>query len=368
MTVPFFDIRAQHDSIRAEMDAAIQRVMDSGRFVGGPEVEAFEAEFAQFCEAKHAVGVGNGTDALQLALRVCGVGAGDEVITTAFTFTATAEAIINVGAQPVFVDVDQTYTLDVAQVAERITHRTKAILPVHLYGQPADMAPLMDLAQRHGLVVVEDAAQGHGARYRGQRVGSLGHIACFSFYVTKNLGALGDAGAIVTNDDGWAQALRRLRDHGRSGHYLHESIGCNSRLDALQAAVLRVKLRHLDSWNASRRSLARLYDELLATSSLGLPYVAPGRELVYHLYVVRAGDREGLIRQLDNAGIGTGIHYPIPLHLQPAYRSLEVQSGSLPNSEAWSNQVVSLPMYAELSPADVRLVVGAIGCCLPSSR
>jgi dTDP-4-amino-4,6-dideoxygalactose transaminase len=253
--------------------------------------------------------------------------------------------------------------LDVDQVADRITPRTKALLPVHLYGQPADMSPLMDLAQRHGLVVVEDAAQGHGARYQGQRVGSLGHIACFSFYVTKNLGALGDAGAIVTNDDGWAEVLRRLRDHGRSGHYLHETIGCNSRLDALQAAVLRVKLRHLDEWNAARRGVARVYDSLLASSGLSLPYVAPGREPVYHLYVVRtpAGGRDGLMQRLEEAGIGSGIHYPLPLHLQPAYRSLGYERGSLPNSEAWADQVLSLPMYAELTPGQVEQVVSAIG-------
>lgn len=360
MSVPFFDIRAQHTSIRAEMESAIQRVLDSGRFVGGPEVESFEAELACFCGTQYAIGVGNGTDALQLALKACGVGAGDEVITAAMTFTATAEAIVNVGARPVFVDVDRTYTLDVNQVADRIGPRTRAIIAVHLYGQPADAEPLMELASRHGLVVVEDAAQAHGARYRGRRAGSLGHIACFSFYVTKNLGALGDAGAIVTDNETWAHNLRQLRDHGRSGHYLHETIGVNSRLDSLQAALLRVKLRHLDDWNQARRAVARLYDALLAPSGLVLPYVSPGREPVFHLYVVRSPDREALRSRLDEAGIGTGIHYPVPLHRQPAYRFLGYERGVLPLSEAWADQVLSLPMYAELSASQVEEVVGVL--------
>jgi len=360
VSIPFVDLQAQHRSIRDEMDAAIRRVLDSGRFVGGPEVEGFEAEFARYLGVKHAMGVGNGTDALQLALKAAGVGAGDEVITTPYTFTATAEAIVNVGARPVFVDVDNTYTLDVSQVADRITQRTRAVIPVHLYGQAADMAPLMDLAQRHNLIVVEDAAQAQGARYHDRRAGSLGHIACFSFYVTKNLGALGDAGAVATDDDRLAQAIRQLRDHGRSGHYLHEIVGVNSRLDALQAAVLRVKLWHLDEWNAARRRVAYAYGERLASSGLSLPYVAPGREPIYHLYVVRTPDRESLRKKLEAAGIGTGIHYPIPLHLQPAYRSLGYERGSHPNSELWADQVLSLPMYAEMTEAQVEQVASAV--------
>jgi dTDP-4-amino-4,6-dideoxygalactose transaminase len=360
MPVPFVDIKAQHDAIRDEMQVAIHGVIESGRFVGGPEVEGFEAEFASFCGVNHAVGVGNGTDALQLALRACGVGQGDEVITVAYTFTATPEAIVNVGAKPVFVDVDETYTIDVGHVADRITSRTKAIIPVHLYGQMADMAPLIALAEKNGLHVIEDAAQAHGARYRGQRAGSLGHLACFSFYVAKNLGALGDAGAVVTNNDEWAEKIRSLRDHGRSGHYLHEIVGYNSRLDALQAAVLRVKLRHLDTWNAARRCVAGAYAIQLASSGLWLPKVTAEREHIYHLYVVRSPERDELRQHLEQDGIGTGIHYPIPLHLQPAYRFLGYERGSLPNSEAWAEQVLSLPMYAEMTEHQVEQVVASL--------
>jgi dTDP-4-amino-4,6-dideoxygalactose transaminase len=276
MPVPFLDLKAQHSAIRAEIDAAIAEVIDSGRFIGGPVLEAFESEFAAYCGVKQAMGVANGTDALQLALRACGVGAGDEVITASFTFTATAEAIVNMGARPVFVDVDDTYTMDVSQLADKITPRTKAIIPVQLYGQTADMAPLMALAEQHGLIVIEDAAQAQGSLYQGRRAGSLGHIACFSFYVGKNLGALGDAGAVVTDNDAWAQAVRTLRDHGRSGHYLHEIVGYNSRLDTIQAAVLRIKLRHLDAWNAFRRNVAQTYSAALEGTGLSLPRVAKG--------------------------------------------------------------------------------------------
>lgn len=360
MSVPFVDLKAQYRSIHNQIEAALADVLESCRFVGGPVVEAFEAEFAQACGAKYAVGVGNGTDALQVALRACGVGPGDEVITPAFTFTATAEAVVNAGARPVFVDVDETYTLDANQVADRITVRTKAILPVHLYGQPADIDPLLDLAQRHGLVVVEDAAQAHGARYKGRRVGSLGHIACFSFYPSKPLGAYGDGGAILTNNGQWARQVRTICDHGRSGYYQHELIGCNSRLDALQAAVLRVKLQHLDEWNEARRRVALRYAEMLASSDLTLPHVAPEREHVYHLYVVRSRDREGLRQHLQQAGIGVGLHYPGPLHQQPAYSFLGYRRGSFPNSEAWADQILSLPMYAEMTASQVAEVVAAI--------
>jgi dTDP-4-amino-4,6-dideoxygalactose transaminase len=360
MSMPLVDIRAQHDGIRDEIESAIAGVMESGRFVGGPEVAGFESEFAEFCDVRHAIGVANGTDALQLALQACGVGRDAEVITAAFTFTGTAEAIVNAGAQPVFVDIDKTYTLDIDQVADRITARTKAVIPVHLYGQTADMAPLMDLAEKHGLYVIEDAAQAHGARYQGRRAGSLGHIACFSFYVAKNLGALGDAGAVVTDNDQWAQTVRLLRDHGRSGHYLHEVVGYTSRLDALQAAVLRVKLRHLDDWNVARRRVARTYDALLEPSGLALPYAAPEREHVYHLYVVRSRNRDRLRQRLEEAGISSGLHYPIPLHLQPAYRSLGYEHGSLPNSEGWAEQVLSLPMYPEMTDSQVEQVAAVV--------
>ncbi len=360
MTVPFVDLQVQYRAIRAEVDSAMAEVIASSRFVGGPVVEAFENEFARFCGARYAVGVGNGTDALLLALRAVGVGPGDEVITAALTFTATAEAIASAGARPVWVDVDETYTVDVDQVAARVTPRTRAIIPVHLYGQPADVAPLMELAERHGLVVVEDGAQAHGARYHGRRVGALGHIACFSFYPAKNLGAYGDGGAVVTDNEQWAKQVRILADHGRTGYYEHEFIGGNSRLDALQAAVLRVKLRYLDEWNEARRRVAARYAELLATSGLVLPAVGAGREHVYHLYVVRAADRDGLRQRLQQAGIGTGLHYPLPLHCQPAYRELGRQRGELPNSEAWTAQVLSLPMYAELTEEQIEQVAAVL--------
>jgi dTDP-4-amino-4,6-dideoxygalactose transaminase len=360
MTIPFVDLQAQYQSIQAEVDAALAQVVASSRFVGGPVVQAFEAEFADFCGVKHAIGVGNGTDALQLALRACGVGPGDEVITATFTFTATAEAIVNVGARPVFVDVDETYTLDVDQVADCISPHTRAIIPVHLYGQPADVTPLRDLAEQHGLLVIEDGAQAHGAHYQGRCVGALGHLACFSFYPSKPLGAYGDGGAVLTDDDRWAHQVRVLADHGRTGYYQHEFIGINSRLDALQAAVLRIKLRHLEEWNAERQRAARTYDALLASSGLGLPYVAPGREHVYHLYVVRCPDRDALRQRFEAAGIGAGLHYPVPLHLQPAYRSLGYERGSLPHSEAWADQILSLPMYAELTDDQVEQVVAVV--------
>lgn len=360
MAIPFVDLKAQHSVLRDELHSAMDDVFESGRFIGGPVLEAFESEFAEYCGVKHAMGVGNGTDALQLALKACGVGQGDEVITVAFTFTATAEAIVNMGAQPVFVDVDETYTVDINQVADRITDRTKAIIPVHLYGQSANMTPLMELADRHRLVVIEDAAQAQGARYNGKRAGSLGHIACFSFYVAKNLGALGDAGAVVTDNDEWAKAVRTLRDHGRSGHYEHTEIGYNSRLDTLQAAVLRVKLRYLDDWNAGRRRVAQAYRTAFEGSQLVLPYVSPEREHVYHLFVVLAQDREELRKRFDAAGIGSGIHYPIPLHLQPAYSFLGYELGSLPNSEAWSEQVLSLPMFPEMTDGQVEQVAAVV--------
>lgn len=362
--IPFVDLHAQYESIRDEIAAAIAGVLDSSRFVGGPVVEAFETEFARACGAKHAIGVGNGTDALLVALRACGVGAGDEVITAAFTFTATAEAIANAGARPVFVDIDETYTLDPGQVAGRITPQTKAIIAVHLYGQPAGVDPLRALAEQHGLCLIEDAAQAHGARYHGRPVGSLGHLACFSFYPSKPLGAYGDGGAVATDDDRYAAAVRLVCDHGRSSYYLHDVVGINSRLDALQAAVLRVKMRHLDEWNAARRRVARRYDELLAPLGLAVPWVAPGREHVYHLYVVRSPERDALRQRLQAAGIQTGLHYPVPLHLQPAYRDLGYRPGSLPRSEAWAGEILSLPMYAELSEEHIAQVAAALSAAL----
>jgi dTDP-4-amino-4,6-dideoxygalactose transaminase len=343
-----------------EVKDAVGRLIDAGVYSTTAEepYKALEREWAEYCNAKHCLAQNNGTSTLWAALWACGVGPGDEVITVPNTYVATIFAITYCGATPVFVDIDPaTYNMNVAQIEAKITPRTKAILPVHLYGQPADMDPLMALAERHGLCVVEDAAQAHGARYHGRRVGSLGHIACFSFYPGKNLGAYGDGGAVVTDNVAWAAQVRVLGDHGRTGYYEHQYVGCNSRLDALQAAVLRVKLRHLDDWNAARRRAAECYRARLA--SLGdvvLPYEAPGREHVYHLYVVRTPGRDALRQRLTEAGIQSGLHYPVPLHLQPAYGDLDYARGSLPRSEAWTGEIVSLPIYAELDEGQIESV------------
>jgi len=361
MNIPLVDLKAQYLSIKDEIDAAMAGVIRTCRFVGGKEVEAFEGEFAAFCDVKYAIGVGNGTDALQLALLACGVERGAEVITVAHTFTATAEAVVNVGARPVFVDVDETYTMDMNQVADRITARTRAIMPVHLYGQSADMDPLISLAEKHGLIVIEDAAQAHGARYRGRRFGSLGHLACFSFYPGKNLGAYGDAGAVITDDPELAQCIRMFHDHGRTGKYMHQQVGFNSRLDALQAAILRVKLSHLDRWNECRRKHAVLYDQLLAdVPGVVTPYVAPNVEHVYHLYVIQVPNRDEVQAALKAAGVETGIHYPIPLHEQPAYAHLGYKPEDLPVTHALAPRILSLPMYPELTDEQIHSVVDVL--------
>ncbi|MBU0492229.1 MAG: DegT/DnrJ/EryC1/StrS family aminotransferase [Chloroflexi bacterium] len=361
VAIPFVDLGAQYRAIQAEIDAAIQEVLASTAFVGGAQVRQFEAEFAEFCQVPYAIGVANGTDAIELALQACGVGPGDEVITVSHTFTATAEAIVNVGATPVFVDIHpQTYTMAVEGLEARITPRTKVIMPVHLYGHPADMDPIVALARRHGLRVIEDAAQAQGARYQGRRAGSLGDIACFSFYPGKNLGAYGDAGAVVTADPDLAQYVRRMHDHGRTEKYVHEHIGRNSRLDGLQAAILRVKLRHLDQWNDQRRDHAALYDELLPRLGISVPIPSNQVEPIYHLYVVRVPDREGLGAHLKAQGIATGIHYPLPLHLQPAYCHLGYREGDLPVTEAIAAEVLSLPMFPELTTDQIETVVGAV--------
>lgn len=348
--VPLVDLGTQYRSIRNEIDAAIQHVLDTTSFIQGEDLTLFEREFAEFCEASNAVGVASGTEALYLALLACGIGPGDEVITTAFTFIATAEAISQTGALPVFVDVDQrTMNMDASEIEAAITKETKAILPVHLYGQPADMGPLLAVARKHGLRVIEDCAQAHGARYQGRRIGTLGDIGCFSFYPGKNLGAFGDAGAVVTNDDQLAEHVRLLRDHGRKDKYEHLIPGINGRLDTLQAAILRVKLRSLEDWNERRRAIAEAYtDRLKETSGLTTPFVPEGMEPVYHLYVLRSENRDDIRRQLSEKGISTGIHYPIPLHLQPAYRDLGYFAGDFPESERAADEVFSLPMYPEL--------------------
>jgi dTDP-4-amino-4,6-dideoxygalactose transaminase len=352
MAVPFVDLAALHRASRPGLDAAYARVLASSRFILGPECAAFEREFAAYCGVEHCVGVGNGLDALHLVLRGYGIGPGDEVIVPAHTFIATWLAVTYAGATPVPVDVrPEYYTLDVDRLPAAITVRTRAVIPVHLYGQPADMDPIVELARRHGLKVIEDAAQAHGARYRGRPAGSLGDAATFSFYPTKNLGALGDGGAVATNDAELARSLRRLRNYGSESKYGHEVAGFNSRLDEIQAALLRVKLPAVDGLNHERRRLAELYRQGLAKTGLGLPGTPDWAEPVWHLFVVRASDRAALGARLDRAGIGWLVHYPRPPHLTPAYAHLGYGPGSFPVAERLASEVVSLPMGPHVSDA-----------------
>ena len=361
MKVPFVDLRAQYQSLATEVQQAIFPVLERGDFVLGREVSLFEEEFAAYCETEYAVGVDSGTSALELALRAFDIGPGDEVITAANTFIATALAVSYTGATPVLVDVDpQTYTIDVSTLESAITDGTRAIIPVHLYGHPADMDPIMEIAAKHGLVVIEDACQAHGAKYKGRRVGSLGHAAAFSFYPAKNLGAYGDGGMVVTNDGRVAESLQILRNYGQREKYHHIVQGFNHRLDTLQAAVLGVKLKHLDAWNAARHQHAQLYRQLLAHSPLVTPVEAGHAEAVYHLYVVRVEDRDSLRAYLEDRGVATGIHYPIPIHLQPGYRHLGYKKGDFPVTEGYAEQILSLPMYAELTAASIEYVAEAI--------
>ena len=359
--IPLVDLKAQYAALHPDIDAAIARVIASTSFIMGPEVRAFEEAFAAWCQTRYAVGISSGTAAIELTLRALGVGPGDEVITTPFTFIATAEAISATGATPVFADIDPaTYNLDPAAVEAAITPRTRALLPVHLYGQPADMEGLAAIARQHSLALIEDAAQAHGAEIDGQRVGSLGHAACFSFYPGKNLGAYGDGGAVTTNDEALAARLRKLRDHGRVSKYVHDEIGYGHRLDALQAAILGAKLPHLDAANAARRRLAKRYDELLADTGLILPFVPEGVTPVWHLYVVRTPRRDDVLARLKAQGIEVGIHYPLPLHLQPAYRSLGLGPGSFPVAEAAAQQVLSLPLFPEMTEEQQERVAAAL--------
>ena len=362
MRIPFVDLRQQYGEIKAELMQGIKGVLERGIFVGGEAVAGFEEEFAHFCGVRCAVGVGSGTEALHLTLLACGVGQGDEVITVPNTFIATTEAITLTGAIPVFVDIDpETYTIDTAQIEGAITEKTKAIIPVHLYGQPADMEPILAIAERHKLLVIEDAAQAHGALYNGKKVGGFGAAACFSFYPTKNLGAYGDGGAVVTDDKEIVQRVMMLRDHGSREKYRHEIEGLTSRLDTLQAAILRVKLRYVDRWNQQRQERASLYNDLLKDATgVVCPTVQEGCLHVYHLYVIRTKERDRLRKHLDDRGILTGIHYPIPLHLQPAYRYLGRGEGSYPVTERTAQEVLSLPMYPELKREDVETVVREI--------
>jgi dTDP-4-amino-4,6-dideoxygalactose transaminase len=361
MRIPFVDLKSQFEGIQSEVVSAVNDVLQSASFVGGEQVGRFEREFATYCGTKHAVGVANGTDALELALRALGIGQGDEVITTANTFIATAAAIARSGATPVFVDVDPvTYTINPNLIEHAVTRHTKAIIPVHLYGQPAEMRPIMALAADCGISVIEDAAQAHGAEYEGRRVGSIGHLACFSFYPGKNLGAYGDGGAVTTNDDRHAERIARLRNHGRITKYEHAEVGRNSRLDTLQAAVLLVKLRHLDDWNRQRQKVARWYERALARTPYTLPKLGPNRTHVFHLFVILAEDRDAVARQLQDAGIASGIHYPLPLHLQPALAHLGCKKGMLPITEAAATQALSLPMFPELTYEQVFAVAAVM--------
>lgn len=359
--IPLVDLQTQYKEIKRDIDSAIARVLETGQFVLGPEVEAFEREFAEYSGAADGVAVNSGTSALHLALIAAGVGPGDEVITVPFTFLATVSAVAYTGATPVFVDVDPaTFTMDVSQIESAITSRTKAILPVHLYGQPADMDPILEIAARHNLVVIEDACQAHGARYKGRRVGAIGHAGCFSFYPGKNLGAYGEGGMLVTNQANIARDTRMLRDWGQSRKYHHVLKGYNYRMEGFQGAILRVKLRHLDAWTAARRSHAAVYRDLLADAAVVTPIEAAYAEHVYHVYAVRTNDRETLARTLHAHGIATGIHYPIPVHLQPAFADLGYALGDFPESERAAAEVLSLPMYPELSRTHLEQVAAAV--------
>ncbi len=369
MKVPFLDLKAQYLSIQDEVNAAIRQVVEKTAFAGGPFVETFEKEFAAFCQCQQAVGVGSGTDALWLALGGLGVGPGDEVITVPNTFIATAEAISICGAKPVFVDVDEkTYTLNPDLVEAAITSRTKALVPVHLYGQCADMDPILAVARRHGLFVVEDACQAHGAEYKGRKAGSMGDAGCFSFYPGKNLGAYGEAGAVVTNNPQLAAWMRMFRDHGQQKKYTHSVVGWNARMDGIQGAVLSVKLRHLPQWNEARRGHATLYTELLAgLQGVVAPVESPDVKHVYHIYAACVQDRDALIQRLAARDVHCGIHYPVPLHLQEAYASMALGPGSFPVAEASASRELSLPMFAELTPEQIRRVAAELAQVIQSS-
>ena len=360
--IPLLDIQAQYKQIGAELEASVINVMRSGRYILGEEVARFEDEFAAYCGTKHAIAVNTGTSALHLSLLAAGIGRGDEVITTPFTFVATVAAILYAGARPVMVDIDpHTMNIDPAKVEAAISPATKAIVPVHLYGQMADMEPLLMLADRHGLVVIEDACQAHGAEYKGHRAGSLGLAAAFSFYPGKNLGACGEGGALVTNSDAVAKAARCLRDWGQEERYNHIAQGFNYRMDAIQGAVLGVKLRYLDAWTEQRRQHAAQYDRLLSgIETIKLPQATAGNRHVYHVYAIRTRDRAQLREALTAEGVQTGLHYPIPVHLQRAYAGLGYKRGDFPLAEQAAQEVFSLPMYPELTTNQIEAVASAV--------
>jgi dTDP-4-amino-4,6-dideoxygalactose transaminase len=359
--VPFFDLKTQYQSIRPEIDKAIARVLDNCQFVLGSEVAGFEEEFASYCGVAECVALNSGTSALHLALLAAGVGPGDEVITVPFTFVASVAAILYAGARPVLVDVDpHSFTMNPGDIEAAITPRTKAILPVHLYGHPADMDPILEVARRHGLAVIEDAAQAHGAKYKERPVGSLGDIACFSFYPTKNLGAYGEGGAVTTSNAEYARTIRMLRDWGQDRKYHHLLRGFNYRLEGLQGAILRVKLRHLDQWTELRRAAASKYNRLLADCGIELPREMPWAHHVYHVYTLRTKDRDALQAALQTEGIQTAVHYALPVHLQPAYADLGYSRGAFPQSEKAAEEVLSLPLYPEITDTQIQNVAQAL--------
>jgi dTDP-4-amino-4,6-dideoxygalactose transaminase len=361
LKVPFVDLKAQYKTIKKDIDAAIAEVVENTAFIGGRYVEGFEARFADYCGCAHCVGVSSGTSALHLALLALGVGRGDEVITAANTFIATTEAIAHAGASPVLVDTDPvTSNMDASKVARAVTQKTKAIIPVHLYGQMADMEAIMAIARRHSLLVVEDACQAQGSEFKGKRAGSYGDAAGFSFYPAKNLGAYGDAGAVVTSNKEVADRIRLYANHGRRGATDHAVEGFNARLDGVQAAVLSAKLPHLDQWNALRRQAAERYNRLLSGLGVVVPVEAPGAKHIYHLYVIRVKDRDRVKRELEAKGVGCGLHYPIPLHMLDAYKHLGLPVGSYPAAEAAAREMLSLPMYAEITPEQQEYVADCL--------
>ena len=368
MQVSFVDLRSQYQSIKKEIDGAISRVIEDCAFVGGKYLDSFEQSFARYAGARHAIGVGKGTDALFIALKSLGLKQGDEVITVANSFMATSEAITLAGARPVFVDCDEkTYNIDVRKLEQAITPKTKVLLPVHLYGQPADMTEIMALAKKHGLMVIEDAAQAHGAKFNGQKVGTFGDLACFSFFPGKNLGAYGDGGAIVSNNDQLALKARMFANHGRVEKYNHEFEGANSRLDGLQAAILDVKLKYLDQWNSRRRAVAKIYDSQLR-GKVTIPFIQTGCESVYHLYVIRLKNRDKIASILKSKGISTGIHYPIPLPFLKAYGYLGHQPQDFPVAHALKDQILSLPIHGSMKDEEVHYVIEHLKSALEAAH
>lgn len=359
--IPMVDLALQYKTLKSEIHKAMEAVLKSTRFILGPEVSTLESCLAEYCEVRYGIACGSGTDALQMALMAIGVVPGDEVITTPFTFIATAEVIALLGAKPVFVDIDpDTYCLDPQKIEKAISQKTKAIIPVHLYGQPSDMDSILKIAKKRRIFVIEDACQAIGARYKGKRVCGLGDMGCVSFFPSKNLGGYGDGGMILTSDEKLYQTLRMIRDHGSVQKYHHVRLGFNSRLDTLQAAILLVKFKYLDSWNKARRRIAEMYTQLLKKAQVKTPVIHEGNEHVFHQYTIQVKDRDGLRKHLESHGISTAVHYPIPLHLQPAFKFLKLKPGQFPIAEEVASHVVSLPIYPELKPNQVRFIAEKI--------